>query len=89
MPELALMTENYDYEVTRMILVAGFWMRQIYDHNMQKEGKVESLEKISKKFNVSKTHLFEMLKGKKLKRGESLKEAELFLDTEEDIKVLG
>ena len=33
-PELALIMENYDYEATRMILAAGFRMRQIYYRNM-------------------------------------------------------
>ena len=63
-------------------------MRQIYDANM-KWGEIESLETISQCFKVSKTRLFEMLKGKKLGRSKaSLREADLHLDTEEDVHLL-
>ena len=87
-PEMALVTEVYDYEATKMILAAGVRMRQIYDANM-KRGEVESLETISQRFKVSKTRLFEMLKGKKLSRAKtSLREAELRLDTEGDVRLL-
>ncbi|MCG8624276.1 MAG: hypothetical protein MJE68_20065 [Proteobacteria bacterium] len=71
-----------------MILAAGVRRRQIYDANM-KRGEVESLETISQRFKVSKTRLFEMLKGKKLGRSKtSLKEADLRLDTEGDVCLL-
>ena len=33
-PEMAIITEEYDYEASRLILAAGCRMRQVYDHNM-------------------------------------------------------
>ena len=80
-PEVKFITDEYDYQATRMILAAGHRMRQIYDHNMGEPIKVLSLENLAKKYNVNVTHLFKMLKG--IKYGRQVKSAQggsLFLD---------
>ena len=40
-------------------------MRQIYDFNMGKAVKMLSIEKLTEKYTVNPTRLFEMLKGSK------------------------
>ena len=80
-PEVKFITDEYDYQATRMILAAGHRMRQIYDRNMGEPVKVLSLENLAKKYNVNVTRLFEMLKG--VKYGRQVKSAQggsLFLD---------
>ena len=89
-PEVKFITDEYDYQATRMILAAGHRMRQIYDCNMGEPAKVLSLENLAKKYNVNVTRLFEMLKG--VKYGRQVKSAQggsLFLDidTVEDASV--
>ena len=64
-PELKYITDEYDYQAARMILVAGHRMRQIYDFNMGKAVKMLSIEKLAEKYTVNPTHLFKMLKGSK------------------------
>ena len=73
-PEVKFITDEYDYQATRMILTAGHRMRQIYDHNMEELIKVLSLENLVKKYNVNITHLFKMLKG--IKYGRQVKSAQ-------------
>ena len=89
-PEVKFITDEYNYQATRMILAAGHQMRQIYDCNMEEPIKVLSLENLAKKYNVNVTRLFEMLKG--VKYGKQVKSAQggsLFLDidTIEDASV--
>ena len=89
-PEVKFITDEYDYQATRMILAARHRMRQIYDRNMGEPIKVLSLENLAKKYNVNVTHLFEMLKG--VKYGRQVKSAQggsLFLniDTIEDASI--
>ena len=67
-PEIKYITDEYDYQATRMILAAGHCMRQIYDHNMGKAVQIMSVEKLAAKYSVNMTRLFEMLKGIKYGR---------------------
>ena len=43
-------------------------MKQVYDVNMRQHKKVESLKSIAKRFNVSKSRLYEMTAGHKIGR---------------------
>ena len=84
MPEFNMVTDEYDYEATRLILASGTRMRQVYDYNMGHRGKIESLQALADRFCVSKSRLYEMLRGQKISRKGSMKEPKLLLDQEED-----
>ena len=78
-PEITQVREEFDYESIKLILAAGVRMKQVYDVNMRQRKKAESLVSIAKRFNVSKSRLYEMTAGHKIGRpGKgSLKEVEL------------
>ena len=54
-PELKYITDEYDNQATRMILVAGHQMRQIYDFNMGKVVKMLNIEKLAEKYTINPT----------------------------------
>ena len=85
-PELKYITDEYDYQATRMILAAGHRMRQIYDLNMGKAVKMLSIEKLAEKYTVNPTCLFEMLKGSKYGRAQkSVTKGTLILDIDTEV----
>ena len=59
-PEIAQVREEFDYESVKLILATGVRMKQVYEVNMRQRKKVESLKSIAKRFNVSKSRLYEM-----------------------------
>ena len=67
-PEIAQVWEEYDYESVKLILATGVRMKQVYDVNMRKRKKIESLLSVAKRFNVSKSRLYEMTAGHKIGR---------------------
>ena len=67
-PEIAQVREEYDYESVKLILAAGVRMKQVYDVNMRQRKKAESLVSVAKRFNVSKSRLYEMTAGHKIGR---------------------
>ena len=69
-PEIAQVREEYDYESVKLILATGVRMKQVYDVNMRQRKKAESLKSIAKRFNVSKSRLYEMTAGRKIGRRE-------------------
>ena len=85
MQEFNMVTDEYDYEATRLILASGTRMRQVYDYNMGQRGKIESLQALADRFSISKSRLYEMLKGQKISRKGSMREPKLLLDEEQDI----
>ena len=87
MPEFNMVTDEYDYEATRLILASGTRMRQVYDYNMGNRGKIDSLQALADRFCVSKSRLYEMLKGQKISRKGSMKDPKLLLDQDEDKQV--
>ena len=85
-PELKYITDEYDYQATRMILAAGHRMRQIYDFNMGKAVKMLSTVKLAEKYTVNPTRLFEMLKGSKYGRAQkSITKGTLILDIDTEV----
>ena len=67
-PEIAQVCEEFDYESIKLILATGVRMKQVYDVNMKQRKKVESLLSVAKRFNVSKSRLYEMTAGHKIGR---------------------
>ena len=67
-PEIAQVWEEFDYESVKLILAAGVRMKQVYDVNMKQHKKTESLASVAKRFNVSKSRLYEMTAGHKIGR---------------------
>ena len=67
-PEIAQVREEFDYELIKLILATGVRMKQVYDVNMKQHKKVESLLSVAKRFNVSKSRLYEMTAGHKIGR---------------------
>ena len=69
-PEIAQVQKEFDYESVKLILATGVRMKQVYDVNMRQRKKAESLKSIAKRFNVSKSRLYEMTAGHKIGRRE-------------------
>ena len=69
-PEIAQVREEFDYESVKLILATGVRMKQVYDVNMRQCKEAESLKSIAKRFNVSKSRLYEMTAGHKIGRRE-------------------
>ena len=87
-PELKYIMDEYDYQATRIILAAGHQLRQIYDFNMGKAVKMLSIEKLTEKYTVNPTRLFEMLKGSKYGRAQkSITKGTLILDIGTEVDV--
>ena len=83
-PEIAQVREEFDYESIKLILAAGVRMKQVYDVNMRQRKKAESLVGIVKRFNVSKSRLYEMTAGHKIGRPGKSSSKQLELDTPAD-----
>ena len=64
--EIAQVREEFDYESVKLILAAGVRMKQVYDVNMKQRKKAESFKSIAKRFNVSKSRLYEIAAGRKM-----------------------
>ena len=83
MPELDLIEDEYDYETTKLILAAGYRMKQALEKSTGVRDKVEALQRIAMKFGVSKSRLYELVKGQPIGRGaESMKTPKLYLEGE-------
>ena len=83
MPELDLIEDEYDYETTKLILAAGYRMKQALEKSTGIRDKVEALQRIAVKFGVSKSRLYELVKGQPIGRGaESMKTPKLYLEGE-------
>ena len=67
-PEIAQVREEFDYESIKLILAAGVRMKQVYDVNIRQCKKAESLVSVAKRFNVSKSRLYEITAGHKIGR---------------------
>ena len=67
-PEIAQVREEFDYESIKLILAAGVRMKQVYDVNMRQRKRAESLVSVAKRFNVSKSRLYEITAGHKIGR---------------------
>ena len=65
-PEIAQVWEEFDYESVKLILATGVRMKQVYDVNMKQRKKAESFKSIAKRFNVSKSKLYEIAAGRKM-----------------------
>ena len=65
-PEIAQVREEFDHESVKLILAAGVRMKQVYDVNMKQRKKAESFKSIAKRFNVSKSRLYEIAAGRKM-----------------------
>ena len=83
-PEIAQVWEEFDYESIKLILAAGVRMKQVYDVNMRQRKKAESLVSVVKRFNVSKSRLYEMTAGHKIGRPGKSTPKQLELDTPTD-----
>ena len=83
-PEIAQVREEFDYESIKLILAAGVRMKQVYDVNMRQRKKAESLVSVAKRFNVSKSRLYEMTAGHKIGRPGKSAPKQLELDTPAD-----
>ena len=83
-PEIAQVWEEFDYESIKLILAAGVRMKQVYDVNMRQCKKAESLVSVAKQFNVSKSRLYEMTAGHKIRRPGKSALKQLELDTPAD-----
>ena len=83
-PEIAQVREEFDYESIKLILAAGVRMKQVYDVNMRQCKKAESLVSVAKRFNVSKSRLYEMTAGHKIGRPGKGVLKQLELDTPAD-----
>ena len=86
-PEIAQVREEFDYESIKLILAAGVRMKQVYDVNMRQRKKAESHVSIAKRFNVSKSRLYEMTSGHKIGRPGKSSLEELELDTPADAQI--
>ena len=86
-PEIAQVQEEFDYESIKLILAAGVRMKQVYDVNMRQQNKAESHISIAKRFNVSKSRLYEMTTGHKIRRPGKSSLEELELDTPADAQI--
>ena len=86
-PELAQVREEFDYESVKLILAVGVRMKQVYDVNMKHRSKAESHISIAKRFNVSKSRLYEMTTGHKIGRPGKGSLEELELDTPADAQI--
>ena len=80
-PEIAQVREEFDYESIKLILTVGVRMKQVYDVNMRHRSKAESHISIAKRFNVSKSRLYEMTTRHKIGRPGKGSLEELELDT--------
>ena len=67
-PEIAQVREEFDYESIKLILAAGVRMKKVYDVKMRQCKKAESLVSVAKRFNVSKSRLYEITAGHKIGR---------------------
>ena len=67
-----------------LILATGVRMNQVYDVNMRQHKKAESLVSIAKRFNVSKSRLYEMSAGHKIGRPGKSAPKQLELNTPAD-----
>ena len=83
-PEIVQVREEFDYESIKLILAAGVRMKQVYDVNMRQCKKAESLKSIAKRFNVSKSRLYEMTAGHKIGKPEKGVPKQVKLDTPAD-----
>ena len=83
-PEIAQVREEFDYESIKLILAAGVRMKQVYDVNMRQHKKAESLVSVAKRFNVSKSRLYEITAGHKIGRPGKGVPKQLELDTPAD-----
>ena len=83
-PEIAQVREEFDYKSIKLILAAGVRMKQVYDVNMRQHKKAESLVSVAKRFNVSKSRLYEMTAGHKIGRPGKSAPKQLELDTPAD-----
>ena len=86
-PEIAQVWEEFDYESIKLILAAGVRMKQVYDVNMRQCKKAESLVSVAKRFNVSKSRLYEMTAGHKIGRPGKGSSKPLELDTPPDAQI--
>ena len=86
-PEIAQVQEEFDYESIKLILAAGVRMKQVYDVNMRQRKKAESLVSVAKRFNVSKSRLYEMTAGHKIGRPGKSSSKQLELDTPPDAQI--
>ena len=86
-PEIAQVWEEFDYESIKLILAAGVRMKQVYDVNMRQCKKAESLVGIAKRFNVSKSRLYEMTAGHKIGRPGKSSSKQLEPDTPADAQI--
>ena len=86
-PEIAQIREEFDYESIKLILAAGVRMKQVYDANMKQRKRAESLVSIAKRFNVSKSRLYEMTSGHKIGRPGKSSLEKLELDTPADAQI--
>ena len=87
-PELAQVLEEFNYESVKLILAMGVRMKQVYDVNMRNRSKAESHISIVKRFNVSKSQLYEVTTGHKIGRPGKGSLEELELDTPADAQIL-
>ena len=85
--EIAQVREEFDYESIKLILAAGVRMKQVYDVNMRHRSKAESHISIAKRFNVSKSRLYEMTNGHKIGRPGKGSVEELELDSPADADI--
>ena len=83
-PEIGQVQEEFDYESIKLILAAGVRMKQVYDVNMRQRKKAEYLVSVAKRFNVSKSRLYEMTAGHKIGRPGKGVPKQLELDTPAD-----
>ena len=83
-PEIAQVREEFDYESVKLILATGVRMKQMYDVNMKQRKKAESFKSIAKRFNVSKSRLYEMAAGRKMWEREKDVPKQVELDTSTD-----
>ena len=83
-PEIAQVREEFDYESVKLILAAGVRMKQVYNVNMRQCKKAESLVSVAKRFNVSKSRLYEMTTGHKIGRPGKNASKQSELDTPAD-----
>ena len=86
-PEIAQVQEEFYYESIKLILAAGVRMKQVYDVNMRQCKKAESHVSIAKRFNVSKSRLYEMTSGHKIVTPGKSSLEKLELDTPADAQI--
>ena len=83
-PEIAQVWEEFDYESVKLILATGVRMKQVYDVNMKQCKKAESFKSIAKRFNVSKSRLYEIAAGREMWEREKDVPKQVELDTPAD-----